>query len=54
MTNFEGLGDRVLPLLNSFDGTKSKKYALGSDNLDAMKSRGLTVIVLRPHTSNVR
>jgi len=33
LTTFEGLGDRILPLLNSFDGTPPKKYALGSDKL---------------------
>ena len=33
LTNFEGLGPRVLPLLNAFDGTEPRKYALGSDNL---------------------
>ncbi|MBA4150698.1 MAG: sulfatase-like hydrolase/transferase [Verrucomicrobia bacterium] len=33
LTNFEGLGDRILPLLDAFDGVPSKKYSLGSDNL---------------------
>jgi len=33
LTNFEGLGPRVLPLLNAFDGSEPKKYSLGSDNL---------------------
>ncbi|MDR1957588.1 MAG: sulfatase-like hydrolase/transferase [Planctomycetaceae bacterium] len=33
LTNFEGLGPRVLPLLNTFDGTEPRKYALGSDTL---------------------
>ncbi|MDR2705219.1 MAG: sulfatase-like hydrolase/transferase [Planctomycetaceae bacterium] len=33
LTNFEGLGSRVLPLLNAFDGTDPRKYALGSDLL---------------------
>lgn len=33
LTNFEGLGPRVLPLLNAFDGTAPKKYSLGSENL---------------------
>jgi uncharacterized sulfatase len=33
LTNFEGLGDRVLPLLDAFDGTPVRKHALGSDNL---------------------
>jgi len=33
LTNFEGLGPRVLPLLNTFDGSEPKKYSLGSDNL---------------------
>ncbi len=33
LTNFEGLGPRVLPLLNTFDGSEPRKYALGSDNL---------------------
>lgn len=33
LTTFEGLGDRVLPLLNAFDGKPPKKYSLGSDKL---------------------
>jgi arylsulfatase A-like enzyme len=33
LTNFEGLGPRVLPLLDEFDGTPPKKHALGSDQL---------------------
>jgi len=33
LTTFEGLGDRVLPLLDAYDGTSTKKYALGSDKL---------------------
>jgi len=33
LTNFEGLGPRVLPLLNAFDGKPPKRYALGSDTL---------------------
>lgn len=33
LTNFEGLGPRVLPLLNTFDGSEPGKHALGSDNL---------------------
>ena len=33
LTNFEGLGPRVLPLLNTFDGTAPKRYSLGSENL---------------------
>jgi uncharacterized sulfatase len=33
LTNFEGLGDRVLPLLDAFDGKPAKRYALGSDAL---------------------
>ena len=33
LTTFEGLGDRVLPILDSYDGTPPKKYALGSDKL---------------------
>jgi uncharacterized sulfatase len=33
LTQFEGLGDRILPLLDAFDGTPPEKYALGSDNL---------------------
>jgi arylsulfatase A-like enzyme len=33
LTNFEGLGDRVLPLLNAYDGTEPKRYSLGSENL---------------------
>lgn len=33
LTNFEGLGPRVLPLLNTFDGSEPRKYSLGSENL---------------------
>ena len=33
LTNFEGLGPRILPLLNSFDGSPAQEYALGSDKL---------------------
>jgi uncharacterized sulfatase len=33
VTTFEGLGDRILPMLDAFDGTPAKKYALGSDKL---------------------
>jgi len=33
LTTFEGLGDRVLPILDSYDGKPPKKYALGSDKL---------------------
>lgn len=33
LTNFEGLGPRVLPLGNAFDGKPPKKHALGSDLL---------------------
>lgn len=33
LTNFEGLGPRVLPLLDAFDGTPAAKHALGSDKL---------------------
>src|SRR6478672_8331691 len=33
LTTFEGLGDRVLPMLDAFDGQPAKKYALGSDKL---------------------
>jgi uncharacterized sulfatase len=33
LTNFEGLGSRILPLLNTFDGTPPRKHALGSDTL---------------------
>ncbi len=33
LTNFEGLGPRVLPLLDAFDGTAPQRYALGSDKL---------------------
>jgi arylsulfatase A-like enzyme len=29
LTQFEGLGDRVLPLLNDFDGARPRKMALG-------------------------
>ena len=33
LTQFEGLGDRILPLLDAFDGKPPQKYALGSDKL---------------------
>jgi len=33
LTTFEGLGDRVLPMLDAFDGKPAQKYALGSDKL---------------------
>jgi len=33
LTNFEGLGPRVLPLLDAYDGKPAQKYALGSDSL---------------------
>lgn len=33
LTNFEGLGPRVLPLNDRHDGTPAKRYSLGSENL---------------------
>ncbi len=33
LTNFEGLGPRVLPLLDAYDGKPSRRHALGSDRL---------------------
>ncbi len=33
LTNFEGLGDRVLPLKDKYDGRPPVKHALGSDKL---------------------
>ncbi len=33
LTNFEGLGPRVLPLKDAYDGTPPQKHALGSDKL---------------------
>lgn len=33
LTTFEGLGDRILPMLDAYDGKPAKKYALGSDKL---------------------
>jgi uncharacterized sulfatase len=33
LTQFEGLGDRILPLLDAFDGEPARKYSLGSENL---------------------
>ncbi len=33
LTNFEGLGPRVLPLCDAFDGKPPRKHALGSDRL---------------------
>ena len=33
LTTFEGLGDRILPLLDAYDGKPAEKYSLGSDKL---------------------
>ncbi|MBM3881665.1 MAG: N-acetylgalactosamine-6-sulfatase [Verrucomicrobia bacterium] len=33
LTNFEGLGPRVLPLLEAYDGQPARRHALGSDQL---------------------
>lgn len=33
LTNFEGLGPRILPLKDAYDGKEPKKHALGSDKL---------------------
>jgi arylsulfatase A-like enzyme len=33
LTQFEGLGDRLLPLCDAFDGQPPRRYALGSDQL---------------------
>ena len=33
LTQFEGLGRRILPLLDAFDGQPPQKHALGSDKL---------------------
>lgn len=33
LTSFEGLGPRVLPLCDAFDGKPARKYSLGSDKL---------------------
>jgi uncharacterized sulfatase len=33
LTQFEGLGDRILPLLDPHNGQPVRKHALGSDNL---------------------
>lgn len=33
LTQFEGLGDRLLPMLDAFDGKPARRYALGSDTL---------------------
>lgn len=33
LTNFEGLGPRVLPLLDAYDGKPARKHDLGSGNL---------------------
>ncbi len=33
LTNFEGLGPRVLPLCDAFDGTPPRRHALGSERL---------------------
>lgn len=34
LVNFEGLGARVLPLCDAYDGTEPKKHDLGSGNLE--------------------
>lgn len=34
LTNFEGLGPRVLPLNDAHDGQPAKRYSLGSEKLD--------------------
>ena len=33
LTTFEGLGDRILPLLDAYDGKPPVRYSLGSDKL---------------------
>lgn len=33
LTNFEGLGPRILPLLDAYDGKAAERYSLGSDSL---------------------
>jgi uncharacterized sulfatase len=33
LTSFEGLGPRILPLLDAYDGKEPQKYSLGSDAL---------------------
>src|SRR3954470_9430000 len=33
LTSFEGLGPRILPLLDAYDGKEPQKYSLGSDTL---------------------
>lgn len=33
LTSFEGLGPRILPLLDNYDGKEPRKYSLGSDTL---------------------
>lgn len=33
LTSFEGLGPRILPLLDAYDGKEPQKYSLGSDKL---------------------
>jgi uncharacterized sulfatase len=37
LTQFEGLGDRLLPVCDAFDGKPPKQYALGSDKLGCGK-----------------
>jgi uncharacterized sulfatase len=34
LTNFEGLGPRVLPLLDAYDGKPAESYSLGSERLN--------------------
>ena len=33
LTTFEGLGDRILPLLDAYNGKPARRYSLGSDKL---------------------
>ncbi len=51
LTNFEGLGPRVLPLNDAYDGQPAKKYALGvtswveSDYMGSRAIKSLKVVV---------
>lgn len=49
LTNFEGLGDRVIALLDSENGKPPRKHALGSDRL----GRGKIQYVPRPEVTAV-
>jgi uncharacterized sulfatase len=49
LTQFEGLGDRILPLLDAYDGKPARRYALGSDTL----GRGIITWLDRPKVTGM-